>query len=230
MRDVCCSVELQEELQAFQEADRRRILEIRNVVNDLEAEVNILHTRSRANTWEVISNRVASEIDRMSARLNERMTEVERAVQTQSTSPATLVERNQAIHEDIIRLGSRTRSKIADATTQLKGLREFVLAVEQFIHRKLPLQHGGVSAPDYSPRQGHTDQTASLGPTHATSSLLLLVRQRKRELKPLVQDHGPSERLTPATPTSTTVFSTIQSNAGQELKSVTQINGHLEMH
>ena len=40
----------------------------------------------------------------MSATMNERMTEVERAVQNQSASPATSVEQNQAIHEDIVGL------------------------------------------------------------------------------------------------------------------------------
>ena len=39
--------------------------------------------------------------------MNERMIEVERAVQTQSASPATSVEQNQAIREDIVRLDSR---------------------------------------------------------------------------------------------------------------------------
>ena len=105
--EIRCSIELQEELQAFKVADQRRMWELRNAINDLEAKVNILHTRSRANTWEVVSDRVTSEIDRISATLNERMTEVERAVQTQSTSPATSVEQNQAIHEDIQKLDSR---------------------------------------------------------------------------------------------------------------------------
>ena len=58
--------------------------------------------RSRANTWEVVSDRVTSEVDWMSAMLSERMTEVEWAVQTQRASPTTAVEQNQATHEDIV--------------------------------------------------------------------------------------------------------------------------------
>ena len=46
-------------------------------------------------------------MDRISATLNERVAEVERVVQTRSASPATTVEQNPTLHEDIARLDSR---------------------------------------------------------------------------------------------------------------------------
>ena len=118
MVDVHTSNELQEELQAFKRADRRRIEEIRRAINDVEAQVSILH-RSHADTWEVVSDRVTSEIDRVSATLNERMAEIERAVQTQSALPATSVEQNQAIHEDIVRPDSRIEAGLGLSPAKL---------------------------------------------------------------------------------------------------------------
>ena len=69
------------------------------------------------------------------------------------------------------------RSKSAD---QLKGLKEFVLAVEQFLHRKFPPQHGGASALNDGPRQGHADQQLLLDQLTSLALLLFLVQQRKR--------------------------------------------------
>ena len=103
LEEVTSSVELQEELQAFKRADGFWIEEIRNAINDVEAKVNILH-RSREGAWGIVS-------DRVSATLNERMAEVERAVQTQSASPATSAEQNQATHEDTGRLDSRIEAR-----------------------------------------------------------------------------------------------------------------------
>ena len=120
MVNVHTSIELQEKLQALVRADRRRIEEI----NDLEAKVNILHTRSRATTWEVVSERVTSELDRMSATLNDRLTELERAVQTQSATPAASVEQNQAIHEEIIRLDARIEAGLRAFSREVHELQE----------------------------------------------------------------------------------------------------------
>ena len=55
--EVTTAVDLQEEFQALKVADRRRIEEIREVIPAIEERVNILR-RSRADTWEVISDRV----------------------------------------------------------------------------------------------------------------------------------------------------------------------------
>ena len=99
-------IEVQEELQEFKVADRRRIEEIRDVISALEERVNIFH-RSRDDTWELISDRVTSEMDRASATLSERVTEVERVVRTQSASPATTAEQSPTYREYCARLEAR---------------------------------------------------------------------------------------------------------------------------
>ena len=53
--------------------------------------VNIVR-RSQDDTWDLVSERLTSEVDRASATLTERVAEVERAVQTRSAPPATTVE------------------------------------------------------------------------------------------------------------------------------------------
>ena len=65
---------------------------------------------------------------------------------------------------------SRSGGKVADVTTQLKGLKEFIVSVEGFIHRKFPPQQGGASAPSDSHTSGCIDHTASNRPTHAAGS------------------------------------------------------------
>ena len=189
MVDVHASIELQEQLQAFMGGDRVRTQEIGDVITGIEERVNTLR-RSRDDAWEVISGRMTSEVDRVSATLNEQVAEVEHVVQTRRTSRATTVAQNLTIHEDITRLDSRieagfmafsrevdelreettqsiegqdrnlkewTRSKITTVATQLKGLREFAIAVEQLIHKKFPPQESGASALGYSLSQGCTE-------------------------------------------------------------------------
>ena len=102
-------------------------------------------------------------------------------------------------------------------TSQLKGLKEFVLSVEQFIHGKFPPQQGGASAPSDSLRLGYTDHAASTRPTHATSSTAASSSAARAPNLTPIQDYGPSERLPSATPTGTTVFSTSQSNVRLEM-------------
>ena len=93
MVDVNTSIELQEQLQAFIGGDRARIQEIRDVITGVDER-------------EMTPGKT-SEVGRLSVTLTERMAEVERSVQTRSASPATTVEQNPTIHEDIARLDSR---------------------------------------------------------------------------------------------------------------------------
>ena len=106
MDEVITAIEVQEELQEFKVADRRRIEEIRDVISTLEERVNVLR-RAQDHTWELVSDRVTSEMGRALAKLHERVTEVEQVVQAQSASPATTVEQNPNYHEDLTRLEAR---------------------------------------------------------------------------------------------------------------------------
>ena len=217
--EVTTATDLKEEFQAFKVADLRRREEIREVITAIEERVNILR-RSRGHTWEAISDRATTELDRVSATLSERVADVERAMQTQSATPATTLEPNPTIHEDIARLGSKieagfrafsldvdelreemsqaidgqekdlrewARDKIAKLNAQPSGLREFVTAFEQFIHKRFPSQESRASAPSHSPSQGCAAHASSS--TAASSSAA-------RAPTP-THDYGPSERATP---------------------------------
>ena len=91
-------------------ADLRRIEEIRDVISAIEERVNIVR-RSQDDTWDLVSERLTSEVDRASAFLTERVAEVERAVQTRSASPATTVEQNLPVHGDLAPLESRIEAR-----------------------------------------------------------------------------------------------------------------------
>ena len=62
--EAVTAIELQEELRAFKEDDRGRIQEIRGVVSAIEERVNILR-RARSETWDLLSERLTSEMDRV---------------------------------------------------------------------------------------------------------------------------------------------------------------------
>ena len=75
-------------------------------------------------TWEVVSDRVASEISRVSATLNERVTEVERATQTHSNaSPETSSDQSRAIQEDFQRLDSKVELSLRAFSREVEELR-----------------------------------------------------------------------------------------------------------
>ena len=67
---VVTAIQVREERQAFKESARRRITEARDVITALEDRVNILR-RAREDSWEVVTNRVTSEVDKASATLSE---------------------------------------------------------------------------------------------------------------------------------------------------------------
>ena len=90
-------------------------------IDDLEAKVNLLRTRPPMDTWEIVSDRVAFEISRVSAAQNERVTEVERAVQTHSnTSLATSSDQSRAIQKDFQRLDSKVEVSLRAFPREVK--------------------------------------------------------------------------------------------------------------
>ena len=84
LEEIQSSIELQEEFQQFKRSNRDRMQELRHAIAHPDAKMNILRSRSPTDTWEVVSDRVASEGRRVSATLSERVAEVERAMQTHS--------------------------------------------------------------------------------------------------------------------------------------------------
>ena len=61
MATVVSPVEVREELQTFQDAVRRKVAEIREVITTIEERMNILR-RAREDAWELVTDRVASEL------------------------------------------------------------------------------------------------------------------------------------------------------------------------
>ena len=56
--EIQSSIELQAAFEQFKRNDHGRIWELRNAIDDLEAKVNLLRSRSPMDTWEVVSDRV----------------------------------------------------------------------------------------------------------------------------------------------------------------------------
>ena len=110
LEDITTAIEVQEELRAFTEADQRKIEESRDVISAIEERVNILR-RSCGETWDLLSERLTSELDRAPTALNDRVAEIERMVRTRSASPATTVEQNPTVQEDVARLESRIEAR-----------------------------------------------------------------------------------------------------------------------
>ena len=70
--DVRSSIELQAELGQFQQQVRRRMLELREIVANLEARVSLPPPRAPSDvSWEAVSERVASEVSKASETPNE---------------------------------------------------------------------------------------------------------------------------------------------------------------
>ena len=65
VEDIQSSIE-QAEFEQFKRGDQRRMWELRNPITDLEARANLLRPRTPMDTWEVVSDRVASETSRVS--------------------------------------------------------------------------------------------------------------------------------------------------------------------
>ena len=75
-------------------------------------------------TWEVVPDRVVSEISRVSVTLSERVIEVERATQTHSNpSPATSSDQSRAVQEDFQRLDSKVEVSLRGFCREVEELR-----------------------------------------------------------------------------------------------------------
>ena len=87
-RPVVTAVDVQEQLDRFRELTRGKIHEIRQETNSLEEKNGILE-RARSESWELVSHRLNSMLDRTANTLSDRVTELEQMTQSQRTTPAT---------------------------------------------------------------------------------------------------------------------------------------------
>ena len=118
-------------------------------------------------------------MDRVSATLSERVAEVERAMQTQSATPAITVEPNPTTHEDIARLNSKIEAGFRAFPRDVDDLRE---EMSQAIDGQDKDLRGWA--------RGKIARTLHASSSTAASS------SAARAPTP-TQDYGPSERATP---------------------------------
>ena len=85
---IVTAVDVQEQLTRFQELTRGKTDEIRQETNSIEEKIRILE-RARSESWEFVSQRLNSLLERSVGTLSERMTELEQTVQSQRTTSAT---------------------------------------------------------------------------------------------------------------------------------------------
>ena len=132
-KTVVIAVEVREELQIFQDAARRKVAETREVITAIEERMNILR-RAREDAWELVTDRVASEVDRASAILSDCMSEVERVAQSQSASPATTHDQHPSVQENFVQLEFRTEARFQAVAQEVDLLRqEIAQSIEEMV-------------------------------------------------------------------------------------------------
>ena len=112
---VVTAFEMQEQLNGFKGATRRRIDDVRRAIMALEDRVNILR-RARRETWELVNDRLTSELDRTSASLSDRLTGPERLMQSQASAPP------QVNQEEFTLLESRIEARFQACTQEVDRL------------------------------------------------------------------------------------------------------------
>ena len=110
--------EVQEQIGQFKGASRRKIGELRQVIMALEDRVNILR-RSRDDTWQLVSDRLTNEVDRASATLSDRVAGIERQMQSQNPTPATISDQSPVGQEEFAQLESRTEARFQAFTNEV---------------------------------------------------------------------------------------------------------------
>ena len=85
---VVSAVEVQEELNKFQDLTMSKVRDVRQDINSLEREVQLLE-RARSDSWEVISQRLNSMVGDSVGALSDRLTDLEQTVQSRRTTPVT---------------------------------------------------------------------------------------------------------------------------------------------
>ena len=101
--------------------------ELRHAIEDLDAQMTVLQSRFSTDSWEFVSDRVASGVGRMSATLNDRVAEVGRAMQTHSnSSPPAVSDRTHAVQEELQSLDSKVDVSLRAFSREVEDLREWM--------------------------------------------------------------------------------------------------------
>ena len=114
---------MQEQLIAFKDTTRRKVHEIRQETDSLEAKIGILE-RARSESWELVGHRLHSTLDRTAFSLSDRMTELENMIQSQGTTPATRSDQPQINPEEIAQLESHIEARYQAFAEEVDQMRE----------------------------------------------------------------------------------------------------------
>ena len=120
---VVTAVEVQEQLNAFKETTRRKIQGIIQQTVSLDEKIGILE-RARSETWELVSHRLNSTLDRTATSLSEQMAELDNMMQSQGTTAATSSDQPQTSPEDFAMLEPRVEARYQAFTQEVDQMRE----------------------------------------------------------------------------------------------------------
>ena len=120
---IVTALDVQEQLTKFQELTRGKIHEIRQESNSLEEKILILE-RARSESWELVSQRLNSLLERSVGTLSERMTELEQTVQSQRTTSAADRSSPQVPSEEITSLESGIEARYQAFSHEVERVRD----------------------------------------------------------------------------------------------------------
>ena len=191
LEEIPSSIELQAEFQELKQNNDDRMWQLRHAIGDLDARMTVLQSRFSTDSWEVVSDRVASEASRMSATLNERVAEVERAMLTRShSSPATASDQTRIAQEELQGLDFSVDASLRAFSREAEELRVLMLSQSRTSPLKLLERERSDSRQKDSPRlvEGSTSarQTRATSSAAASSSAVLAPTPTR------VQESGPS--------------------------------------
>ena len=236
------AVEVQEDLNLFQDKTMEQVRKLNNDLAALENEVRLLEKdrEDKEDSWEAASNRVSNLVDDSVSALSDCLTELEHTVQSRMTTPVTEestthVEVWTTIEQKLVSEISKVKDEHSQTTSrlfelveklhenqksqerQLTGLRSFAQHVEQFLDR-ISI---GATAPSDSHRaprlEGHgtnAPQRQFIGASSSSTRPSSYLEAPRPPTVPAPPVPRENESTSPSEPSrvSTTHFSTVRSD------------------
>ena len=106
---IVTAVEVQEQLNEFQESTRSKIHDVRQDVDSLERKVHILEV-ARSESWELTANDLNSMLGRSVGALSDRLTDLEQTVQSQKNYTSSV----QSLLMRLLLFSKHSHTKLSD--------------------------------------------------------------------------------------------------------------------
>ena len=120
LEEIQSSIELQAEFQEFKQNSKDRVWQLRHAIEHLDAQTTVLQSRFSTDSWEVLSDRIASKVSRMSATLNKRVAEGE----SSNSSPAKASDQTRIVQEELLGLDSRVDVSLRAFSREVEELED----------------------------------------------------------------------------------------------------------